>query len=85
MTHNAFPAWHKGCGHEGPMVKTDDEKDQNVIMTIRNRTIEQHLGLGSRETFCEALGHTTGLENVKCTVGSFMRSQKMSVKTLWRG
>jgi hypothetical protein len=52
---------------------------------IRNQGLRKELRLGSKATFYEVLGQTTGLESVKQTVGTSIRLRKMCIRTLWRG
>jgi hypothetical protein len=51
---------------------------------IRDRGWKNQLGLGTKETFYDALRKTLGLDAVKLAAGSSVRIRKMSVKTLWR-
>jgi hypothetical protein len=76
FTHHAAPALQKGRGHKGP--------GKMLGNGSRGRSRRRELDLGSKGTFYETLGQTIGLEIVKRTVGSSMRIQKTSVKTLWR-
>lgn len=51
---------------------------------IRDQGWKKQLGLGTKETFHEALRKTLGLEAVKLAAGSSVRIKKMSIKALWR-
>jgi hypothetical protein len=52
---------------------------------IRDRGIREQLVLGCKKTVNEVLRQTLGLEIANRIVGSFIKLQRTSVWTLWRG
>jgi hypothetical protein len=84
MTHHAVPVWHKGSSHKGLMVEKRCWKGLEYNSGVRDRGMKQHLCLGSKEAFYEALGQTIGLEIVKLAARYSARIKKISVKASCR-
>jgi hypothetical protein len=48
MTRHAIPAWHKGCGHKGPMAEKRRWKGPECNSGIKDQGARQQLRLGSK-------------------------------------
>jgi hypothetical protein len=92
MTHHAIPAPHYGHSRQGPgtdIVARGTSKGQpfgkRCNNGIGNRGLKEGLHLGSSRTLSKTFRQSVELEFAKQTVGTSIRLQKMSVRTLWRG
>jgi hypothetical protein len=98
MTHCPIPAQHKGHCYQGQGKEKAVPRTQKRLLFrkrrwakpegisgIRDRDLKKELHLRKKRTSSRIFKKTVELEVTKQIVGTSIRLQNMSVRTLWRG